>query len=226
MNNVPYCGDPHDCPTCGKACKQSTGILPFFEKAHGYVISEGFQWEIDLVENRHFKDITSQHLAWNFLFCALGSSGLNNKVVQKQYDRFVFEHNGGKNAFNTIPNIRIRNAVSFVWANKDSILADLRRKNNTGEYRIEYIRTLPQMGPKTAYHFARNIGIDCIKPDIWMNRLAEKYECWNLNEGYVDPLRMCEDIQKRLPVPGIPYYRIGTIDVILWRYCNLAGGVE
>lgn len=22
MTNTPYCGDPHDCPTCGKACKQ------------------------------------------------------------------------------------------------------------------------------------------------------------------------------------------------------------
>lgn len=199
-------------------------LIDFFKKAHGYVIAEGFQWEIDLVENRHFGDITAQHLAWNFLFCALGSSGLNNKVVQKQYDRFVSEYNVGKDAFESIPNGRIREAVMFVWTNKDSILADLRRKNTDGD-RIEYIRTLPQMGPKTAYHFARNIGIDCIKPDIWLNRLAEKYGFYDIDNN-PDPYHTCLKIHEHLPSWGVPYYRIGTIDVILWRYCNLTGGIE
>ncbi len=71
-------------------------LLDFFKKAREYVISQGYQWEIDIVENRYLINITSRDLAWNFLFCALGSSGLNNKVVQKQYDKFVFEDNGGK----------------------------------------------------------------------------------------------------------------------------------
>ena len=220
---IPYCDQPHECNTCGKACKQSTGIFSFFEKAHKHVVSCGYQWEIDLVENRHFKDITAQHLAWNFLFCALGSSGLNNKVVEKQYNRFVAEYNAGENAFESIPNKRIRNAVVFVWGNRDNVLANLRRKN-TDEDRIEYIRTLPQMGPKTAYHFARNIGIDCIKPDIWLNRLAYGYGFYE--ENHPDPYHMCLEIQNHLPAPGIPHYRIGTIDVVLWRYCNLTGSIK
>ena len=200
-------------------------LLNFFEKAHNHVVSCGYQWEIDLVENRYFKDIDAQHLAWNFLFCALGSSGLNNKVVQKQYDRFVFEYNGGENAFESIPNKRIRDAVIFVWSKREEILTALKIKN-TDKNRIEHIKTLPQMGPKTAYHFARNIGIDCVKPDIWMMRLAAKYECWDLIEGYIDPARMCEDIRKQLPTKDTPRYRIGTIDVILWRYCVLTGELE
>jgi hypothetical protein len=200
-------------------------LLSFFEKAHKYIISEGFQWEIDLVENRYLKDITAQHLAWNFLFCALGSSGLNNKVVQKQYDRFVAEYNAGKDAFESIPNGRIREAVFFVWTNKDDILTALKIKKDD-ESRIEYIKTLPQMGPKTAYHFARNIGIDCIKPDIWMNRLAYGYGFYE-NPDKLYPERMCLEIQNHLPiVNGPPYYRIGTIDVILWRYCNLTGALK
>ena len=221
---TPYCDQPHECSICGKACKQSPTIFSFFERAHRYVIAYGFQWEIDLVENRHFKDIDAQHLAWNFLFCALGSSGLNNKVVQKQYDKFVFEYGGGENAFESIPNKRIRDAVVFVWSHKEDILSKLKIKN-TDEDRIEYLKTLPQMGPKSAYHFARNIGIDCIKPDIWLNRLAYGYGFYE--ENYPDPYHMCLEIQNHLPiVNGPPYYRIGTIDVILWRYCNLTGVLE
>lgn len=199
--------------------------LNFFIKAHNYVIAHGFQWEIDLVENRYLKDITAQDLKWNFLFCVLGSSGLNNKVVQKQYDKFIFEYNSGKNAFDIIPNSRIRNAVKYVWSHKDEILSNIIRKN-TDLDRIEYIKTLPQMGPKTARHFARNLGIDCVKPDIWMERLAYEYGFCENDGKTLYPERMCKSIQEQLPQLGIPQYRIGTIDVILWRYCVLTGELK
>lgn len=200
-------------------------LLDFFKKAREYVISQGYQWEIDLVENRYLINITSRDLAWNFLFCALGSSGLNNKVVRKQYDKFVFEDNGGKNAFDTIPNPRIRDAVKFVWVHKDEILSNIIIKNSDAN-RIEYIRILPQMGPKTARHFARNIGIDCVKPDIWMDRLAYEYGFYENDGKILYPERMCKSIQEQLPQFGVPYYRIGTIDVILWRYCVLTGELK
>jgi len=200
-------------------------LLPFFEKAHNYVIAQGYQWEIELVENRYFKDVTQSSFKWAFLFCCLGSSGLNNRVVEKQMNNFTTLYEAGENAFDSIPNGNIRRAVIRVWSNHINILDVLKSKMNDIE-RIDFIRTLPQMGKKSGKHFARNMGIDCVKPDIWMERLAEKYVCWNLVDGYVDPDRMCLNIQKQLPVGNIPYYRIGTIDVILWRYCNLTGELE
>ncbi len=82
------------------------------------------------------------------------------------------------------------------------------------------------MGPKTARHFARNLGIDCVKPDIWMDRLAYKYGFYENDGKILYPERMCKSIQEQLPQFGVPYYRIGTIDVILWRYCVLTGELK
>jgi hypothetical protein len=198
-------------------------LLEFFKKARKTVIDSGFQWEIDLVENRFFKDITESDLRESFLFCALGSSGLNNKVVSKQCDAFHEKYLKGENAFDVIPNGRIRKAVMYVWVNSETILSDLVRKNND-DARIEYIRTLPQMGKKTSKHFARNLGMDCVKPDIWMDRLAEHWGFRDIDYN-PDPDAMCKCIQDHLPSFGMPYYRIGTIDVILWRYCVLTGEI-
>jgi hypothetical protein len=201
-------------------------MMKFFEKAHKHVIDEGFQWEIDLVENRHFVDIDSWKFFEEFLFVALGSSGLNNKVVKKYHDLFarVCEQQGEEKAFETIPNKRIREAVRNIWSNRDNIVKALKMKNDDAT-RIEYIRTLPQMGSKTAYHLARNIGIDCVKPDLWMLRLAEKYGYFTSENHDPDPHVMCTEIRNYLPLWHVPYYRIGTIDVILWRYCVLTGGI-
>jgi len=65
-------------------------------------------------------------------------------------------------------------------------------------------------GPITKYHLARNLGVDCVKPDRHLARLAERF-------GYGTPDAMCRAIQDELGG------RLGTIDAVLWRYCNLRG---
>ena len=94
----------------------------------------------------------------------------------------------------------------------DDILKEI-KAYPTDSGKIYYIGTLPRMGPKMRYHLARNIGIDTVKPDIWMFRLIKKY-------GFESPEGMCNFLTTMFP-----QYRIGTIDVILWRYCNLTGDI-
>jgi hypothetical protein len=76
---------------------------------------------------------------------------------------------------------------------------------------IDYLETLPWIGPITKYHLARNIGIDCVKPDRHLVKLANMF-------GFSSPYEMCIEIQKYSPND-----RLGTIDLILWRDCNLRG---
>jgi len=73
--------------------------------------------------------------------------------------------------------------------------------------KVEYVASLPMMGPITKYHLARNIGIDCAKPDRHLQRLAARF-------GYSDVQTMCGEIAKKSG------YRIGTVDLILWRFCE------
>lgn len=76
------------------------------------------------------------------------------------------------------------------------------------EIHIVYLDSLPMIGPITKYHLARNIGLDYAKPDRHLIRLAEKF-------GYPDIQVMCTKLS------AYSGWRIGTVDVILWRYCNM-----
>lgn len=186
-------------------------ITSYFDRARRHVIGAGYESEINYVQDRFFNDIDEVSLCWETAFVILASSGLKEQIVRRTFDRlrdaFV---NNDKDIFAVIPNKRQREAIRHVWARPDEILKTLRDLPDDPE-RIEYLDTLPQIGPITKYHLARNLGIDCIKPDIWLERLSKKY-------GYVNPVQMCCDIQE-----SGPEFRIGTIDVILWRYCNLTG---
>jgi len=79
--------------------------------------------------------------------------------------------------------------------------------NNINE-QLEYLKSLPWIGDITKYHLARNLGLDVAKPDRHLMRLAKIFK-------YDDVQKMCQDVAERSKD------RIGTVDVVLWRYCNL-----
>lgn len=188
-------------------------IIIFFDKARRHIIGVGYEPEIDYVQDRLFKDIDETSLFWETAFVILASSGLKEQIVRKNFDKLrdaIVNDDDDDDIFVVIPNKRQREAIRYVWYNSAEILKKIREQPDDLS-RIKFLDTLPQIGPITKYHLARNLGIDCIKPDIWMQRLSEAY-------GYSSPMDMCTDIQK-----SRPEFRIGTIDVILWRYCNLTG---
>ena len=190
-------------------------LLDFFEKAHKHIISCGYQWEIDLVENRTFDKVDAKQFFWEYCFVVL-NWGVRNQVAQKDFDKFAISED-----VSTITcrfKDKKRNAISIAKNTYSIWYEGLKLSKDP----VKYLQSLPCIGKVISKHLARNIGIDCIKPDIWMMRLAAKYECWNLNDRLY-PERMCLEIQKQLPTKDTPHYRIGTIDVILWRYCNLTG---
>lgn len=92
--------------------------------------------------------------------------------------------------------------------------------------KLAFLDSLPMIGEVTRCHLARNIGIDCVKPDRHMVRLALKYGYFSfplkptkvpIVDQWESCTRMCSDIQRIVA----PYEKLGTIDVILWRSCNL-----
>lgn len=187
--------------------------VDFFIRAYGEVGERGYLEEVEWCRNRRFSEITPEEFLAQYIFAVFSSSGLNNQVVQRQMDKFDQAVRDGESAFDTIKNRRMKAAIMEMWTKYHQIFETLKsRKTDFGK--IEYLETLKQIGPKEKFHLARNLGIDCVKPDRHMLKLAEKFE-------YATPDDMCHDIQRNLPLPE----RIGVIDVILWRYCNLIGGI-
>lgn len=73
---------------------------------------------------------------------------------------------------------------------------------------IDTLMKLPFMGPATARHLAKNIGIDVVKPDRHLTRIAAAAR-------FPSPEAMCERISAMVGDS------VSVIDTVLWRYATL-----
>jgi hypothetical protein len=137
------------------------------------------------------------------------------QYARKEWDRY-FESAGD---LTCISNKTKRRAVFQVRPDYERWFKDM-LAYKTPDERITFLQEMPMIGPVTSRHLARNIGIDCIKPDRHMNRLAAEFgygASKKVEEQIRITTKMCRDIQEEI---GDAEY-LGTIDVILWRACNL-----
>ena len=182
-------------------------LIEFYKHAKKVCISEGFEKEIQMVEERRFDQITSDDFFREYAWVII-NSGISNKAAISVFRKLmetrnidVVKHPGKNKA------LKKADCEYLKWFN---LLQDCK----TDEKKIDYIQTLPYMGPATSYHFARNLGIDCAKPDRHLKRISwifgySEYVGCNLVFKVQD---MCITISKETGD------RIGTVDIILWRY--------
>jgi hypothetical protein len=189
----------------------------FYLKAREDVEKE-YQYEIDHVERtlmRPLSELTVDTFFQQYVFVVL-CSYWKEQYARKEWDRFFDTGN-----LDAISNTRKRAAVATGIGHAAEWLDGLK----AAEDKIAFLDSLPMIGPVTRYHIARNLGIDCVKPDRHLVRLAAAFGYGQ--SGKVDDQinivnRMCKDIQQDLG--GGPFgERLGVIDVVLWRYCNIHG---
>ena len=75
---------------------------------------------------------------------------------------------------------------------------------------VDTLQQLPFVGKITKNHLGRNLGLDCVKEDIHLTRLADHYE-------FPNATLMCEFLA------GLYDERIGVVDFILWAYAAAFG---
>src|SRR3990167_1398672 len=196
-------------------------ILDLYTEAYKLVLNKGYKWEIDMVESYDWKKTTSDQFFNQYVWCVL-SAGCSNAACQSMFDDFfnlgqnpmVIKHNGKRLALIRAINDHV------IWYNewKKLVQIDLQKS-------IDYLGTLFFIGDVTKYHFARNIGVDCAKPDRHMERLAIEY-------GFAKPRTTKSYVYDKEVNEMCKYIadqrgdKIGIVDVILWRYCNLVGTRE
>jgi hypothetical protein len=73
---------------------------------------------------------------------------------------------------------------------------------------IEYLREFPFIGPVTAYHLAKNLGVPTAKPDRHLVRTSKSV-------GYRCPHDLCLAISEYIAEP------IAVVDLVLWRFYAL-----
>jgi len=174
--------------------------LVFYHEAYNYIVSAGLNPEIEYTRQLSFDDTGDDHFLMEYAFVVI-SSGMKNQVAQRIFSRFNKALDPS-----VIGHLGKRQAIVRAIKEHREWLAQLR----VAPDKLAYLETLPWIGPITKYHLARNIGLDFVKPDRHLVRVAKAF-------GYPDPHIMCGELSKEVGE------RIGVVDVILWRYCNLKG---
>jgi hypothetical protein len=111
-----------------------------------------------------------------------------------------------------------------MWKNKQQIQKDFYNLKTTEE-KLDFLSKLQYIGNITKYHIARNLGINFVKYDIWIQRLGvalygnmndiEKIDNRKLNN---DVKFLCDKMFDDLKIETNE--KIGYIDVVLWKACQ------
>lgn len=136
-----------------------------------------------------------------FVIC---NSGMRYTVAQGIFERCKEALLAGRPVLEVFGHKGKASAIEAIWADRDVLLSMYQSRKNDAE-RLELLEALPWIGPITKYHLAKNFGMHVAKPDVHLQRLADREGC------------TAQDICDRLA--AATGYRASTIDTVLWRAC-------
>lgn len=127
----------------------------------------------------------------------------------------------GRSAIEVFPSSGKGRAIDTLWANRERYFAEfqsLLARDATPEEVIEWIAKakLPYVGGGILrYHFAKNLGISCAKPDRHTARLVQAPEDGCPEENFHAVMKLCRALA------ASSGDKVGAVDLVLWRACNL-----
>ncbi len=184
------------------------------------VLEAGFAYEIDWQEDRSFDSVSEpdflREAAWVIL-----SAGMRECVVRRKFLALsqAFLEWESASAITQHKN-DCRRAALLCFSHKAKINAILNLvehvaalsypevRRNVVAGGLTYLETFAFIGPVTRYHFAKNLGLDVVKPDRHLMRISAA-------AGYTSPEEMCRLISR------FTGEKIAVVDVVLWRFATL-----
>jgi len=195
-------------------------IVDLYLKAKEAIIKEGFAEEVDWQNDIQFSQINESYFLKEAAWVVL-SSGMKESVIRKKFPSVstaFYYWRSSKRIVKNRKKCRMRALMVFRHEQKINAIINIAKKISTYGFDslkicirnegIKFIQTMPYMGPATSYHLAKNIGLDVVKPDRHLLRIAAV-------TGYADPQHLCEDIS--ISVGD----RISVVDLVIWRYATL-----
>lgn len=202
-----------------------------FKKLEKYLIDNDFAYDKDhfsVIKNKLAaqKTYSSDVFAYEAIYVVL-ASGFKQKTAKikyKEITNYIREKDNElkkEELLKIFNNQNKINAIIDIWKNKDCYCGEFYKKQ-TDEEKLKYLEMLPYIGKITKNHLARNLGINCVKYDVWIQKLAvvlygKINDIKRLNTGKLTPKikaycdKMFSEIEKQTNEP------IGYIDVVLWK---------
>lgn len=115
-------------------------------------------------------------------------------------------------------------AIKQLWDRRKCYCDEFYKLNDIDE-KVKFLGTLPHVGNITKYHLARNLGLNFVKYDIWIQRLGvalygtEEFENRVNNSHLLLEIKaFCDSMFSKLQKETGE--KVGFIDVVLWRSCQ------
>lgn len=201
-------------------CSKARKLAETYLTAKETVITNGYGPEIDWQDTRLLTFLSEseflQESAWVIL-CAGMSEIIIRRIFQKISPVFmdwkaavpimektelcesraleIFNHPGKISAIISV-------------CKKVSELGFERIRDLINSQGVDFLKTFDFIGPITCYHLAKNIGLDVVKPDRHLVRIAKATR-------FPNPYDLCSLIAE------ITGDRISVVDLVLWRYATL-----
>lgn len=136
-----------------------------------------------------------------FVIC---NSGMKHSVAQRIFWRVMEALKLGQPVGSVFGHTGKAQAIEYIWRDRKRLVRELRQAARDSRL-LEFCGSLPWIGDITKYHVAKNFGAQVAKPDVHLQRLADREN--------VTPQRLCERLAKQTG------YKVATVDVLLWRAC-------
>jgi len=217
-------------------CKLSNSFITKIDKGvfyslEKYLIETGVASDKDSFETikqrlQNPPKLSANDFASEVIYVIL-ASGFKQKIAKQKFIEimnFIQKSNSisPENLLKIFGNKNKINAIYKVWKNKEEYCKNFYDLKTINE-KLEYLETLPYIGKITKNHIARNLGINKVKYDIWIQRLGTSlYGNKNLtSSSTLSPEiqnacdKMFQEIAKYTDLS------IGYIDVVLWKSCQI-----
>lgn len=133
-----------------------------------------------------------------FVIC---NSGMKNTVARGIFQRCRDALADGTPVCEVFKHPGKASAIELIWRNREQLLASYLAADD----KLANLQSLPWVGGITRYHLAKNFGADVAKPDVHLQRLADREGC--------TAQALCERLAGELGL------RVASVDTVLWRAC-------
>lgn len=185
---------------------------PYLETAHylglkAALVKRGYQDEITWAENiqtcSNADDFALEHA---FVVC---NSGMKAQIARPIFERVKDALLTGHSVAARFGHVGKVQAINHVWSHREAYYGHFRAWviDEPIDEQLAWYRKLPWIGKITAYHLAKNLGVDCCKPDRHLVRLTAIVS--------MEPEELCHWLA------GKTGDRVATVDTVLWRAANL-----
>lgn len=142
-------------------------------------------------------------IEYAFVVC---NSGMKAQVARGIFDRIRAAQNAGASAHTVFGHKGKAAAIDAAWAAREELFHEFSMLDSDAA-RVEWLGQRAWIGEITKWHLAKNLGVNCCKPDRHLTRIAAT--------SRETPAELCERIASETGD------KIAMVDLIIWRAANL-----